>query len=194
MHHDTRRFVGATNPDTGPVEILGLAADASREAVLWRLGAPEDPASRVYLSTPGGDRIVSGLHDAVVIESFAWQKGDGLELVAGFELSRPRLFRLDGVGRLVDAPKTLMAGAAVPAPFAERRRAEIGASADGVVLRLRDGAGNPVGAPTVVLGGPTAAQTHAADVAHVGDHAFLVALASPQGNKAIVRTVRLRCL
>ena len=133
-----------------PTEILGLAADGDRWAVVWRRGATEDAESEVFVDEPGRHRTVESLHEALTIESIAFD-GDALALIAGFEFSRPGFVRLTGDGperRLVAADET------PPAPFAERVRAELDVDDEGLWLRRRDGAGDSLGARVRITEGP----------------------------------------
>lgn len=166
-----------------PTEILGAAASDEGWVVVWRRGAPEDARSRVFVTTERASPAVEALHEALVIDAIAFD-GEHVTLVAGFEFSRPHVLRLTPGATEPGDARTLAADAPVPAPFAERVRAALEVDDEGLWLRRSDAAGDPLGPPVHVAGGPVGAAT----VARVGDR-FEVAWVDPEAGAVRARTV-----
>ncbi len=181
----TTRLGEAHDPAGRRVEILGLAAEGGRWAVAWRAGATEATDSDVFLTTHTGEHEVEPLHHALVLESFEW-RDDALHAIAAFEFSRPQSLRLRPDGTL-DHVHGVEAGAGVPYPFETRRTASLRRGAHGLLLELRDGAGDRVGAPLRI-----AETGGAADVTRSGD-GYLVAFARSDGAGWSVAVARVSC-
>jgi hypothetical protein len=147
-----------------PVEILGLAADGERYAVVWRRGPAEDVKSTVHLTSEHGHPEVHALHEALAIDAIALD-GSDLALVATFEFSRPHYLRFR-LGE--DEPREareIAPGGAPPRLGRGRERAELDADARGLWLLRRDTAGDPVGERVLVV--PEAVESAA--IARDGD-------------------------
>ena len=166
-----------------PTEILGLAADeGGRWAALWRRGAQEDTRSATYLTTDEAHQRVEALREALVVEAME-QHGREVVLVAGFEFSRPHLIRIAGGASEPLEAHELAASERLPAPFADRVRAELDIDARGLWLRRRDGAGDPIGAPTGVTEGRVAGAT----VSRVGERVWVAWI---EGDRVLARSIR----
>ena len=139
-----------------PVEILGLALDGEDWAVVWRRGVAEHAQSEVRVTTRAGSTRVEALHEALVVESIALERGT-LRLIAAFEFARPTFLSipLSGVAAETEPESAaiLDAGAPIPPPFTERARAELSASNEGLFVSHRDGAGFATGARARVVEG-----------------------------------------
>ncbi|MCA9605557.1 MAG: hypothetical protein KC619_08180 [Myxococcales bacterium] len=165
--------------EEAPVEVLDLLVDGERWAATWRLGPTEDPQSRVLVSTDAGHRVSDGLHEALAIESSAFD-GSALVLVASFEFARPGLVRFapDEEPLAIVGP-----GQAAPPPLGERTRASLDVDDEGLWLARRDALGQRLGARTRVVDGPV----EMAGLERRGDALGLV-WATPEG--IYERTVR----
>ncbi|HEY8432302.1 MAG TPA: hypothetical protein VIL20_28210 [Sandaracinaceae bacterium] len=155
--------------EESPVEILGLAADGDRFAVVWRRGPTEDVRSQVFVTSASSHADVHALHHAVALDAVALD-GETLDLIATFEYSRPHHLRLRLGADEPEHARAIGRGAPIPAPFAERERAELDADARGLWLRRSDAAGDPVGGRIRVAPG----RIESAALARVGG-ALLVA-------------------
>lgn len=145
-----RRQLGPEPPDPElPVEILGLSADADRWAVLWRRGAAEDERSRVFLTTDDSHEAVGALHEALVVEAMRLD-GDQVELIVGFEMSRPHHVVVRRGAREPTTARELRGGE-VPAAFRDRERGTLEIDEAGLWLGRRDALGDPLGPRTRVL-------------------------------------------
>lgn len=138
--------------EEAPVEILGLAADGDRWAVIWRRGPTEDVRSHVYLTTADSHVDTHALHDALAIDAIELS-GETVSLIATFEFSRPHHVRLRPGREEPEHARELPAGGALPPPFAERERAELEADERGLWLSRRDAAGDPIGSRSLVARG-----------------------------------------
>lgn len=155
-----------------PVEILGLAADGERFAVVWRRGPTEDTRSEVYVTSGAGEEVahrdVHALHHVLAIDAIELQ-GNALTSIVTFEFSRPHLIRLDLPKGEPTVARELPRGARAPEPFAERERAELDVDSRGLWLRRRDAAGDPVGTRVHVAEG----RVESAALARAGDALFV---------------------
>ncbi len=182
---ERRRLSLGDEPATAeqPVEILGLVADGTRWAALWRRGPAEDTRSRVFLGGEGEPRVIEALREALAVDAIALE-GDTLSLITTFEMARPHYLRF-ALGE--DAPRDareLSADAPIPAPLTERERVELDADAGGLYLRRKSPAGYPIGARVAVTEGAVAS----AAIARAGDAIFVAWLA-----EGAVYGRRVRC-
>lgn len=138
--------------EEAPVEILGLAADGDRWAAVWRRGPTEAVQSSVLLTDASAHVAVDALHDALAIDAIELS-GDALALIATFEFSRPHHVRLRLGRPEPEHARELAAGAPLPAPFEARERAELEHDDQGLWLRRRDAAGDPVGSRVLLAAG-----------------------------------------
>lgn len=169
------------------VEVLGLAVDDDRWAVVWRRGAAEAIDSEVVLSTHRAERAVEALHHALVLDALAWEE-DTLHAVAGFEMARPVYLRLSAEGA-VEAEQTIRHGAPLPAAVADQRGAALRQRTGRLELEIRNAAGDPLGEAVEVAG---LAGDVVADVAKLRE-GFLVVFAGPQGKGWSVAAAPVRC-
>lgn len=116
-------------------EVVSVALDADRYAVLYRRGTPEDAAGAVVLATERGTFAIDALHDIALLESME-RVGDVISIVASFEFDRPRELRFDADGVGIDS-RRLERGAA-RATGATRTRADVEPSPGAVVVSVRD--------------------------------------------------------
>lgn len=122
-------------------ELVGLAADETGFALLFRRSVPEDDRGGVVLATERGTFPVDALHDLGLLESIE-RRGDSIVVVGSFEFDRPIAFRLDPRGRM-RAHERLAPGARTSlGTVASRANVEV----DGldVVVRIRDASGDAV--------------------------------------------------
>ncbi|MFK7990408.1 MAG: hypothetical protein AB8I08_30580 [Sandaracinaceae bacterium] len=170
-----RRALGPEPADAElPVEILGLAAEGERFAVLTRRGAGEDRRSRVTLTSNDHHAELEALEEVLVVEAMEFD-GANVALVAGFEMSRPHLLELEP-GQEEPRHASEIAVGDVPDRFADRVRAALLQDEDGLHLRRRDAAGDVIGERVTVVEGRVRVGT----VARRGE-AFLVAWLDGEG-------------
>lgn len=187
LRAERERLGVAQEADGQRVEVLGLAVDDARWAVVWRRGAAEAIDSEVLLSTHRAEGAIEALHHALVLDALAWD-GDGLHAVAGFEMARPIYLRLSAEGAL-RAEQTLRHGEPLPQAVAGRRGAALRQRDGRLELEIRDAAGDPLGEAVEVAG---LAGDVVADVAKLAD-GFLVVFAGPQGKGWSLAAASVRC-
>jgi hypothetical protein len=162
-----------------PVEILGLAASGSSWAVIWRRGPIEADGSEVFVTTRAAHAHVEAIHEALAIEAMRIE-GERVGAIAAFEFSRPHLIELSG-GEVRRASE--LTAAAIPQGF--RARAELDRDAEGLWLRRRTAAGDPIGERERVAG-PSASGARIA-----GDGRRLV-VAWREGDRILGRRIACR--
>lgn len=160
-----------------PVEILGLAVDAERFAVVWRQGVTEDTRSEVYLtsgeaSVKAAEHEVHALHDVLAVDSIALEEGV-LTLITTFEFSRPHLLSIDVSTGEPTMARELARSERAPSPFVGRERAELDVDRAGLWLRRRDAAGDPLGERVRLIG----ARIEGAALTRSGDSLFAIWIA-----------------
>ncbi|MEM9193592.1 MAG: hypothetical protein AAGF12_30740 [Myxococcota bacterium] len=146
LRHDTA-VLSAPDAEGRTSYVLGVLAAPGRWAAAWRSGPLEGIETEAYLSRPDGQGDVEELHHALVVETmrFADDRRSGdVELVAGYEFSRPKHLRVRRDGVLRNEPRRIGRDAPLDDGFATRRQISFAQSADGVAATIRDAAGDTI--------------------------------------------------
>ncbi|MFO0696405.1 MAG: hypothetical protein U0230_22755 [Polyangiales bacterium] len=176
------------DPGERQADVLYVTTYGESWAVLYRIGAIEDPEGEVVLATERGERALPALHDAAMIETAVFER-EAFATVATFEFGRPLAFRFDRLGRLVAAPAELGRGEAPPPPFLARLAATLEDDGRSLSLRPRTAIGDDVGEP-LPLASRALPSPSAASVARTPT-GFVVAYAAAaeRGATAMLRAV-----
>lgn len=181
-----RRF----DPGERQADVLYVTTHGEAWAVLYRIGAIEDPEGEVVLATERGERALPALHDAAMIETAVFER-EAFATVATFEFGRPLAFRFDRLGRLEAAPRELGRLEPPPPPFLSRLVAALEDDGRSLALRPRTAIGDDLGDP-LPLANRELPSPSAASVARTPT-GFVVAYAESTGRGAAARLRAVEC-